>query len=157
MYCIYACAFDQLMYSTDFLYLSPHVQIHNFVIQCMNFLHLSRSVLKIELGGTDLFHNVKIQISHNFPSIFPIFHQFSLDFHLQKSMILSLKWVAQHIIWGTCWFYIFCTFIFSCQKRLCTIAVVRSRGGTDTYIKINGICIVPRSYSCMHTRSTYAY
>ena len=65
----------------------------------MIFLHLSRSVLKIELGGTDLFHNVKIQISRHFPSIFPIFHQFSMDFHLQKSMILSLKWV-QRIIWG---------------------------------------------------------
>ena len=34
---------------------------------------MHRNVLKIELGGTDLFQHVKTQTSHDFPSILPIF------------------------------------------------------------------------------------
>ena len=49
----------------------------------MRFLYLSRNVLKIGLRGTDLFQNVKTQIFHDFPSIFPIFINFH-DFCVQK-------------------------------------------------------------------------
>ena len=56
-------------------------------------------------------------------------------------MILSLEW-AQHIMRGTCWFsQLLCTFMFSCGVQLCTITVVRSKGGTDKLRKTRGIRI----------------
>ena len=89
---------------------TPPLQIHNFLIEWMSFLHLSRKVLKIELRGTDLFQNVTNSNIPWFPLEFSYFSSIFLIFVYKKSMILSLEW-AQHIIRGTCWFLeLLCTF-----------------------------------------------
>ena len=91
----------------------------------MNFLHLSRNALKIELENS------------NFP-------WFSLDFSYSSSiswfswtktsMILSLEW-SQHIIKGACWFLqlLYCTHLYFLVGTDCARPQwFEVGGGTDT-------------------------